>query len=377
MNIRINKPILVTQSSLPDKKDFIAEISSIWDTKWLTNNGVVHEKFNQQLREFFESDNVTLFVNGHLALDVAIKALHLSGEVITTPFTFVSTTHAIVMNNLTPIFCDIKLDDYTIDEEQIETLITSNTSAILAVHVYGNPCNVTRLEEIAHKHHLKLIFDAAHVFGVRISDRPISDYGDVSMFSFHATKVFNSIEGGALVYKYAGLKKELDNLKNFGIASAEDIVAVGLNAKMNEFQAAMGICNLKIFDAEIAKRKVVVERYYEKLRNVAGIRILKYPENMKPVYSYFPILVDEKFYGRNRNELFDELLKHNVVSRKYFYPLTSDCQCYRDRYSFQDIPVARYVAERILTIPLYADLALENVDTICDIIAAFGSHCSL
>jgi len=374
MGKKIQNPILVTQSSMPDKEDFLAEISSIWDTKWLTNNGAIHEKFNQQLRDFFKSPNVTLFVNGHLALDVAIKALHLTGEVITTPFTFVSTTHAIVMNNLTPVFCDIKLNDYTIDEEQIEKLITNKTSAILAVHVYGNPCNVTRLEAIAQKHNLKLIFDAAHVFGVKVNDRPISDYGDVSMFSFHATKVFHSIEGGALVYKYAGMKKELDNLKNFGIASAEDIVAVGLNAKMNEFQAAMGICNLKKFDDGVIKRKAVVERYYEKLADVAGIRIFKYPDNMTPVYSYFPILVDEKIYGATRNELHEELLRHNIVSRKYFYPLTSDCQCYKERYSFHDIPVARYVADRILTIPLYADLALENVDIICDIITKFRKN---
>jgi len=275
------------------------------------------------------------------------------------------------MNNLIPVFCDIKSDDYTIDEEKIEALITPATSAILAVHVYGNPCNVEKLEEIAQRHGLKLIFDAAHVFGVEYNGRPISDYGDISMFSFHATKVFNSIEGGALVYRAAELETALNNLKNFGIASPEDIVAIGLNAKMNEFQAAMGICNLRGLSKEIAARKKIVETYQERLSLVSGIKLVVEKADIVSNYSYFPILIDETEYGKTRNDLYNQLADFNVFSRKYFYPLIPDCECYTEKYGKVDLPVARYVADRILTIPLYGELSLSAVHTICDIIADF------
>ena len=366
------KPIAVTQASLPPFEDYIAELQVIWKNKWLTNQGVLHEKFLVQLKQFLRAEQVTLCVNGHLALDIAIKALQLTGEVITTPFTFASTTHAVVMNNLTPVFCDIKQDDYTIDEEKIEALITPKTSAILAVHVYGNPCNVEKLEKIAQLHRLKLIFDAAHVFGVEYNGRPISDYGDISMFSFHATKVFNSIEGGALVYRDAALEPSLNNLKNFGITGPEDIVAIGLNAKMNEFQAAMGICNLPRLPQEIASRKKIVEIYCYRLALVPGIRMIVEKESVVPNYAYFPILIDEKIYGKTRNELFNRLKDFNVHSRKYFYPLIPDCECYAEKYGKVDLPVARYVAERILTIPLYGEMGLAEAQNICDIIADFS-----
>lgn len=371
------KPIAVTQAGLPPLEDFIAEIHIIWENRWLTNQGILHEKFREQLKQFLRAEQVTLCVNGHLALDIAIKALKLSGEVITTPFTFASTTHAVVMNNLTPVFCDIKLDDYTIDEEKIEGLITSETSAILAVHVYGNPCNVEKLEKIAQRHHLKLIFDAAHVFGVEYKGRPISDYGDISMFSFHATKVFNSIEGGALVYRDAALEPSLNNLKNFGITGPEDIVAIGLNAKMNEFQAAMGICNLPRLPQEIASRKKIVEIYRDRLALVPGIRMVVEKGALVPNYAYFPILIDENFYGKTRNELFDRLKDFNVHSRKYFYPLIPDCECYVEKYGKVDLPVARYVAERILTLPLYGGMGMSEAQNICDIITDFFQQESL
>lgn len=372
MAVKFDKPILVTQAGLPPIEEYMAELSVVWETKWLTNQGILHEKFRDQLKQFMKSKQVTLCVNGHMGLDVAIKALKLSGEVITVPFTFVSTTHAVVMNNLTPVFCDIKGDDYTIDEDKVEALITPNTSAILAVHVYGNPCNVEKLEEIAQRHRLKLIFDAAHVFGVEYKGRPISDYGDISMFSFHATKIFNSIEGGALVYRDAGLEPVLNNLKNFGIAGPENIVAVGLNAKMNEFQAAMGICNLMRLSQEIAERKVIVTLYRERLASVPGIRLVPEKMDVLPNHSYFPILIDEKVYGRTRDELFSYLEEFNVMSRKYFYPLVTDCECYAEKYGGADVPVARYTAERILTIPLYGQMGLAAAQNICEIIAGFA-----
>ena len=365
------QPIAVTRASLPPFENFIKEISIIWENHWLTNQGVLHEKFRDQLKGFFKTEQVTLCVNGHLALDIAIKALKLGGEVITTPFTFPSTTHAVVMNNLTPVFCDIKLDDYTIDEDKIEGLITPQTSAILAVHVYGNPCNVEQLEGIARRHHLKLIFDAAHVFGVEYNRRPISDYGDISMFSFHATKVFNSIEGGALVYRDAGLESSLNNLKNFGITGPEDVYAIGLNAKMNEFQAAMGICNLPRLPQEFAARKKIVEIYQERLAQIPGIKIAVEKKGVVPNYAYFPILIDEKVYGKTRNELFNQLADFNVFSRKYFYPLIPDCECYAEKFGKIGLPVARYVAERILTLPLYGELEPVAAQNICDIIAEF------
>lgn len=366
------QPMAVTKASLPPFEDFISEIRIIWENHWLTNQGVLHEKFRNQLKRFFKTEQVTLCVNGHLALDIAIKALKLSGEVITTPFTFPSTTHAVVMNNLSPVFCDIKFDDYTIDEEKIEELITPKTSAILAVHVYGNPCNVERLEKIAHQHRLKLIFDAAHVFGVEYNGYPISHYGDISMFSFHATKIFNSIEGGALVYRDAALESSLNHLKNFGITGPEDIVAVGLNAKMNEFQAAMGICNLPRLPQEIASRKKIVEIYRHRLAQVPGIKMVVEKAGVVPNYAYFPILIDEQVYGRNRDELFNRLANFNVFSRKYFYPLIPDCECYAEKFGKVALPVARYVAERILTIPIYGEMSLSAAQNICDIIADFN-----
>lgn len=365
------KPIAVTQAILPPLEDYISELNTIWENHWLTNQGFLHEKFRKKLKSFFKSDNVTLCVNGHLALDIALKALKLKGEVITTPFTFASTAHAIVMNNLTPVFCDIKLDDYTIDENKIEELITPVTSAILAVHVYGNPCNVEKLEEIASKHNLKLIFDAAHVFGVEYKGRPISDFGDISMFSFHATKVFNSIEGGALVYRDVALERSLNDLKNFGIAGPENVTSIGLNAKMNEFQAAMGICNLPRFPLELASRKKIVDLYCDRLSVVPGIQIIVRKEGVVPNYSYFPILIDENVYGKSRNELFRRLDDFNVHSRKYFYPLVTDYECYAEKYDKVDLPVARYVAERILTIPLYGEMGLPAAQNICDIISEF------
>lgn len=358
--------IQVTRSSMPSFEEFTEEIKELWDSHWLTNMGVKHKKLETELVQYLQVPNITLFTNGHLALECAIAALRLTGEVITTPFTFASTTHAIVRNGLTPVFCDISPNTYTMDVEKLESLITDKTSAIIPVHVYGNVCDVDTIETIAKKHNLKVIYDAAHAFGVTVKGRGIATYGDASMFSFHATKVFNTIEGGAITYGDNALTKTLNDLKNFGITGPEAVEHVGGNAKMNEFQAAMGICNLRHVDAEIEKRKVVVERYRERLSEIKGIKFVQPQDGVKSNYAYFPVVFDG--FKLSRDEVADALASENIYARKYFYPLTNSFECYRDRFDCENTPVAKYMANRVLTLPLYADLTLEDVDKICNII---------
>lgn len=359
-------PIQVTRSSMPDFKEFLEEIKELWDSHWLTNMGVKHKKLELELTQYLQVPNVTLFTNGHLALECAIAAFGLTGEVITTPFSFASTTHAIVRNGLTPVFCDIDPDTYTVDVKKLESLITDKTSAIIPVHVYGNVCDVDSIEDIAKRYNLRVIYDAAHAFGITVNGRGIGTYGDASMFSFHATKVFNTIEGGAITFRNDDLKSILAQLKNFGITGPDSVEYVGGNAKMNEFQAAMGICNLRHVDAEIEKRRVVVERYKERLSGVDGIKLAQPQEDVKSNYSYFPVIFDN--YGLNRDELCEILKNENIIARKYFYPLINSFECYRNRFKCGETPVAKYISDRVLTLPLYAGLALEDVDRICDII---------
>lgn len=356
--------IQVTKSSMPLFEEYIEEIKDIWESCWLTNMGVKHRQLEESLSYYLKTPNITLFTNGHLALECAIAALKLSGEVITTPFTFASTTHAIVRNKLEPVFCDINPIDYTIDVHKIEQLITNRTSAILPVHVYGNVCNIKEIEEIAKKHNLKVIYDAAHAFGVTVNGVGIGNFGDASMFSFHATKVFNTIEGGAVTYKNAALKKIMNDIKNFGITGPETVEYVGGNAKMNEFQAAMGICNLRHVDSEINKRKLIVERYNENFFDMKGIKLVKPQNGVKSNYSYFPVL----FEKISRDEVYEALKDNNIFARKYFYPLTNNFECYKDRFHSEETPIAKYISERILTLPLYADLSIDDVDRICTII---------
>ena len=360
------KKIQVTRSSMPEFEEYIEEIRELWDTHWLTNMGSKHKSLESQLLDYLKVPNITLFTNGHLALECIIAALNLRGEVITTPFTFASTTHAIVRNGLKPVFCDINPDDYTIDVEKIESLITEKTSAIIPVHVYGNVCDVEAIDRIAKKHNLKVIYDAAHTFGVTVNGQGIGTFGDASMFSFHATKVFNTIEGGAVTYDDSSIKQVLNDLKNFGITGPETVEYVGGNAKMNEFQAAMGICNLRHVNGEIIKRKKVVERYIENLKDITGIQLSKKQVDVESNYAYFPVVFDG--YKMTRDEVFVKLKDNDIVARKYFYPLTNSFECYKDRYDVDETPVAKYIAERVLTLPLYADLALEDVDRICEII---------
>lgn len=360
------KPIQVTQSSMPDFNDFTEEIKDLWDSRWLTNMGTKHQQLEKELKKYMDTPNVTLFTNGHLALENVISSLNLSGEVITTPFTFASTTHAIVRNGLTPVFCDINPNDYTMDTKRLEDLITDKTTAIVPVHVYGNTCDVYEIERIANKHNLKVIYDAAHVFGVTVDGKNIANFGDASMFSFHATKVFNTIEGGAVTYSDSSLKKVLDAQKNFGMTSPESVEYISGNAKMNEFQAAMGICNLKNINREIKKRKDVADRYRKHLMGVEGIKLAPSQQGVESNYAYFPVVFDE--YKLSRDEILIRLKENEIYARKYFYPLTNNFECYKGKYNGNDTPVAKYISERVLTLPLYADLALEDVDRICQII---------
>jgi dTDP-4-amino-4,6-dideoxygalactose transaminase len=351
---------------MPNFEEYINEIKDLWESHWLTNMGTKHKQLEAGLLKYLNTPNITLFTNGHLALECIIAALNLSGEVITTPFTFASTTHAIVRNGLEPVFCDINPDDYTIDVDKIESLITEKTTAIIPVHVYGNICNVKEIEKIAKKYNLKVIYDAAHAFGVTVDGTSVANFGDASMFSFHATKVFNTIEGGAVTYKDEKLIQTLYDIKNFGITGPESVEYIGGNAKMNEFQAAMGICNLKHVTEEIQKRKAVVERYIDRLSNINGIKLSNEKPEVKSNYAYFPVLFDG--YKLNRDEIFDKLKENNIFARKYFYPLTNSYECYKGRFDDNKTPIAKYVADRVLTLPLYSDLALDVVDTICDII---------
>ncbi len=364
--LNVKKIIQVTRSSMPDFAEYMEEIKGLWDSRWLTNMGVKHKKLEAELTQYLQAPNVTLFANGHLALECAIEAFNLTGEVITTPFTFASTTHAIVRRGLEPVFCDINPGDYTIDPDKLESLITDQTSAIIPVHVYGNVCRVKEIERIAKKYNLKVIYDAAHAFGVAVDGVGVAGFGDASMFSFHATKVFNTIEGGAVAYRDAALKRTLNNLKNFGITGPESVESVGGNAKMNEFQAAMGLCNLRRIDAEIGRRKVVAERYLERLSGIKGITLVQPQKGVKSNYAYVPVVFDG--FKLTRDQVFEALKAENIHARKYFYPLTSNFQCYKGRFKPGGTPVAEYIAGRVLTLPIYADLSLSDVDRICDIV---------
>lgn len=367
-SVRTVDKILVTKSSMPSIDEYIEEIKDIWETHWLTNMGEKHQKLSKELCRYLCVDNIELLTNGHMALELTLQAMNLQGEVITTPFTFASTTHAIVRNGLEPVFCDINSNDFTMDVSQIEKLITDRTTAILPVHVYGNVCNVEEIERIAQKYGLDVIYDAAHTFGVKYKNKGIGTYGDASCFSFHATKVFNTIEGGAVCFKDKDFGRKLYGLKNFGIRGPEVVDGVGANAKMNEFCAAMGICNIRHVDEEIEKRKKVVECYRYYLQDVDGIQLNPIQENVKPNYAYFPIIVDEKKFGSSRNEIFHELEKNGIMARKYFYPLTNTFDCFHGKYDVDKTPIALHISKRVLTLPLYADLDLEDVKRICRIV---------
>lgn len=378
----LNHTINVTRSSMPPLEEYVKEIKDIWDSHWLTNMGDKYFSFQNRLKEYLNVSYVEMLSNGHMALELSLQALKLNNagydilakstckknEVITTPFTFASTTHAIVRNGLEPVFCDIKVDDFTIDDELIESLITDATVAIMPVHVYGNICNVSKIQKIARKYGLKVIYDAAHSFGESIDGVSTGSFGDVSCFSFHATKVFNTIEGGAVCYKDDSFGKELCRLKNFGIRNEEVVDGVGANAKMSEFCAAMGLCNLRHLEEEIENRKNVSLLYDSLLKDIPGIKIRSIKENIKSNYAYYPIVVDEKEFGKSRNEICSLLSQHGIFSRKYFYPLTNSFECYHGKFDVFQTPKALNISKRILCLPIYADLSLHDVERIVKII---------
>lgn len=365
----VGEKIFVTRSSMPSYEEYVEAIKPLWDTHWLTNMGKYHEELEKKLRNYLDVSELSLMVNGHMALEMAIQTFDFAegSEVITTPFTFVSTTHAIVRNHLKPVFCDVKLNDGTIDEKKIEDLITENTVAIVPVHVYGNVCNIEKIQEIAEKYNLKVIYDAAHAFGIKYKGNGIGSYGDASIFSFHATKVFNTIEGGAVTFSNHKIYEKLYNLKNFGIRGEELVTEVGANAKMNEFSAIMGLCNLKHFETELDERKTRYEAYMRELSFIKGIRFFDKNESATSNFAYFPIIIDDDFRV-SRDELYTLLRENGVYARKYFYPLTSEQVCFKNKYKNVHLDVAKMLAKKVLLLPLYADLEMQQIEMIASII---------
>lgn len=362
------KKIMVTQSSIAPIEEYTEEIKSIWKSKWMTNMGEKHEFLQTQLENYLSVDNVMLCTNGHSALEVAIQALNLSGEIITTPFTFISTTNAIIRSGCTPVFCDVDPITYTIDVNKIESLITEKTSAILPVHVYGQVCDVEGIQKIADKYNLMVLYDAAHAFAVRYKGRGIAEFGNASIFSFHATKVFNTIEGGAICFSDKILKDKINCIRDFGIRDSENIQFVGTNAKMNEFSAAMGLCNLRHVDEEIEKRKKVYERYINNLGDICGLKLPFHQQNVIMNYAYLPIIIDETKFGQSRDELCETLADKNIYARKYFYPLTNQYECVLAHCSKGNTPIADYLSKRVVTLPMFADLNIDDVDYICKLV---------
>ena len=364
------KTITVTSPLLPDLKEFEKILEDIWQRKWLTNNGYYHKELEKALAVYFGVSYLSLFTNGTLPLITALQAMKITGEVITTPYSFVATTHSIWWNNLKPVFVDVEEETGNIDPEKIEAAITPQTTAIMPVHVYGTPCNTKRIKEIADIYGLKVIYDAAHAFGVTVNGKSILEEGDMSTLSFHATKVYNTVEGGALICHDEATKKRIDYLKNFGFADETTVVAPGINSKMDELRAAYGLLNLKQVDEAIAKRKHVAELYKEELKGIPGIRFLNDIEGVRHNYSYFPIFITEKDYGMSRDSLYQKLKENNILGRRYFYPLISNFPVYRGFESSRpdNLPVATKLAEQVLCLPMYADLTDDDVDRVVSVV---------
>ncbi len=363
--------IYVTQPLLPELKDVFSEIADIWQSKWITNMGVKHNELEIVLKNILKVPYGSLFNNGTIALLTAVKAMdfHSGGEIITTPFTFAATPHCISWNGLKPVFCDIEPDTLTIDADKIEDYITPNTVAILGVHVYGFPCNVEKIDRIAKKYNLKVIYDGAHAFSTEINGKGIGTYGDITMFSFHATKLFNTLEGGYLSYNSPELVKKIYNLRNFGIQNEELVEDIGINGKMNEIQAAIGLLNLKLYKKEQEKRKKVKALYDENLFGIKGIRIPKMPDNTTNSYQYYPIII-ENDYPLTRNEIYDNFKKMNIYTRKYFYPACHDYECYKNDLSVKlaNLKVVNDIKHKVLCLPYYGDLETENIIKICKVL---------
>lgn len=365
-----NKQITVTSPLLPSLEEFIPYLQQIWDSKWITNNGSFHQQLEQALCEYLGVKYISLFTNGTLPLITALQAMRITGEVITTPYSFVATTHALWWNGIKPVFVDVDPTTGNLDPDKIEAAITPKTTAIMPVHVYGTPCDTEQIKEIADKYGLKVIYDAAHAFGVKIDGESILNVGDMSTLSFHATKVYNTIEGGALVMHDEETKKRIDYLKNFGFAGETTVVAPGINSKMDEIRAAYGLLNLKQVDAAIAARKRVALRYREALKEVDGITFFDDQPNITHNYSYFPIFVDAEKYGMTRDELYFKMKEQNVLGRRYFYPLISDFSTYRGLESAkpENLPNARKMADSVMCLPMYHNLTDEDIENIVSLI---------
>jgi len=355
---------------LPPIQEFIPYLEKIWENKWLTNNGPFHQELEKKLAEFLGVKYISLFANGTLALITALQQLRITGEVITTPFSFVATAHSLWWNNIQPIFVDIEPKYLNIDPEKIESAITPHTTAIMPVHVYGNPCNVTRIQEIAQKHNLKVIYDSAHAFGVKLDGGSILNYGDLSVLSFHATKVYNTFEGGAIICNDEMTKLQIDQLKNFGFVNETTIAAPGINSKMNEVQAAFGLLQLKYVDANIKKRRMIAQTYRCELENIKGLSFLKDIPNVTHNYSYFPVLIDKDKFGISRDDLYIKLKTEGVFSRRYFYPLISNLPTYKSLLSAsqENLPVANVVAEKVICLPIFDSLSIADVKRVIDTI---------
>ena len=371
--------INVTQPYLPPLEEFTPYLEQIWENKWLTNNGPFHQEFEKKLCEYLGVPFISVFSNGTLALLTALQALEIKGEVITTPYSFVATAHSLLWNNITPVFVDVDSIFGNLDSQKIETAITDKTTAILPVHVYGNSCNHIEINKIAKKHNLKLIYDAAHCFGVKEQGESILNYGDVSILSFHATKVFNTFEGGAIVCHTKEMKQHIDDLKNFGFRDEVTVIAPGINAKMNEIQAAFGLLQLKYIDQAIAKRKSIAEIYTQQLQNILGIRFITHASTMLSNqnsqltthnYSYFPIFINESQYGKSRDEVYQLLKDNGIYARRYFYPLISEFPMYAhlDSSSYTNLVVATQLSKQVLCLPIYPDLDIELVNQICTLL---------
>ena len=360
------KVITVTSPLLPSLDDFMPYLQDIWNRKWLTNNGHYHQELEKALCEYLKVPYISLFTNGTLPLITALQALRITGEVITTPYSFVATTHSLWWNGIKPVFVDIDPVTGNLDPDKIEAAITPRTTAIMPVHVYGQPCDTKRIQEIADKYGLKVIYDAAHAFGVEVNGESILNAGDMSTLSFHATKVYNTIEGGALVMHDEATKKRIDYLKNFGFANETTVVAPGINSKMDEVRSAYGLLNLKQVDAAIEARHKVADKYREALRNVPGIRVMEDMPGVRHNYSYFPIFIDAERYGMTRDELYFKMKENNVLGRRYFYPLISEFSTYRGLESArpENLPVATHIANTVICLPMYHSLTDDDVKRI-------------
>lgn len=364
------KPILISQPTLPDLEDFTASLKVIWERKWLTNNGEFHQEFEKKMADYLGVPFVSLFSNGTLALISALQALRITGEVITTPYSFVATTHALHWNGIKPVFVDVDPVYGNIDPNKIEAAITPKTTAIMPVHVYGNPAEVERIEQIADVYGLKVIYDAAHAFGVKKNNNSILNFGDLSVLSFHATKAFNTIEGGAIICQDQKTKTRIDNLKNFGFADETTVVAPGINAKMNELQAAYGLLQLKTIEKQFKDREKIAHTYFKLLKDVKGIRCLGDMEGVKHNYSYFPIFIDETKYTLSRDELYDKLKQNNIYGRRYFYPLISEFPTYRGLASSNpsNLINATKITNQVICLPIYPSLVEDDIEKIVNVI---------